>query len=443
VLKQFEVNISKNTLFSKTDKLLVAFSGGVDSVVLSDLLYKAGYNIELAHCNFQLRGQEAKDDTIFCENFAKSINAKLHVIYFDTKTYATEYKLSIQMAARELRYNWFKTLKTEHSFDFILTAHHANDNVETVFVNLIRGTGVKGLQGIPEKQNDIIRPLLFATKEDIKEYALKNKLLFREDSSNQEIKYKRNFIRHQIIPELKKLNPALEETFSTSIQFFKQSADIVAEFAQLKFKSICKEENSQLFIDIILLLQEAQKETLLFEWLYRKNFKTSQIQQLVEVLMTNKQVGKQFSSATHQLVVDRKYIIVQALEKEPSEKVFVIKSMSDTVHLPINLHFEESTNREFSKDKNEISIAYSNNLFPLTLRKWKQGDKFKPLGLNGFKKLSDFFKDQKLSLFEKEDTWILENKEHIVWIVGHRVDDRCKITEETEKILRITSSSKI
>jgi tRNA(Ile)-lysidine synthase len=159
--------------------------------------------------------------------------------------------------------------------------------------------------------------------------------------------------------------------------------------------------------------------------------------------MTNKQVGKQFSSATHQLVVDRKYIIVQALEKEPSEKVFVIKSMSDTVHLPINLHFEESTNREFSKDKNEISIAYSNNLFPLTLRKWKQGDKFKPLGLNGFKKLSDFFKDQKLSLFEKEDTWILENKEHIVWIVGHRVDDRCKITEETEKILRITSSSKI
>jgi tRNA(Ile)-lysidine synthase len=347
------------------------------------------------------------------------------------------------MAARELRYNWFKTLKTEHSFDFILTAHHANDNVETVFVNLIRGTGVKGLQGIPEKQNDIIRPLLFATKEDIKEYALKNKLLFREDSSNQEIKYKRNFIRHQIIPELKKLNPALEETFSTSIQFFKQSADIVAEFAQLKFKSICKEENSQLFIDIILLLQEAQKETLLFEWLYRKNFKTSQIQQLVEVLMTNKQVGKQFSSATHQLVVDRKYIIVQALEKEPSEKVFVIKSMSDTVHLPINLHFEESTNREFSKDKNEISIAYSNNLFPLTLRKWKQGDKFKPLGLNGFKKLSDFFKDQKLSLFEKEDTWILENKEHIVWIVGHRVDDRCKITEETEKILRITSSSKI
>ena len=349
MLKRFEVNINKNTLFNKTNKLLLAFSGGVDSVVLADLLHKTDYQIELAHCNFQLRGQEAKDDTAFCENFAKSINAKFHVIYFDTKTYASEHKLSIQMAARELRYNWFKTLKAEYGFNYILTAHHANDNIETVFVNLIRGTGIKGLQGIPEKQHDIIRPLLFATKDDIKDYALKNKLSFREDSSNQEVKYKRNFIRHQIIPELKKLNPALEETLATSIQFFKQSADIVAEFGQLKFKDICKEENNQLFIDIHLLLKEPQKETLLFEWLYRKNFKTSQIQQLTEVLITDKQVGKQFSSSTHQLVVDRKYIIVQALEKEPSEKVFVIKSISDTAHLPIKLNFEKTSHREFSK----------------------------------------------------------------------------------------------
>lgn len=441
MLKQFEINISKNTLFSKTDKLLLAFSGGVDSLVLADLLHKAGYNIELAHCNFQLRGQEAKDDTAFCENFAKSIDTKFHVIYFDTKAYAAEHKLSIQMAARELRYNWFKSLKAEHRFNYILTAHHANDNVETVFVNLIRGTGIKGLQGIPEKQHDIVRPLLFATKDEIKDYAIKNKLVFREDSSNQEIKYKRNFIRHQIIPELKKLNPALEETFATSIQFFKQSADIVAEFAHQKFKIICKEDNNQLFIDINLLLQEAQKETLLFEWLYLKNFKTSQIQQLTEVLITNKQMtGKQFSSSTHQLVVDRKYIIVQTIEKEPSEKVFVIKSISDTAHLPIKLNFEETSHREFSKDKNEITIAFSDNLFPLTLRKWKQGDKFKPLGLNGFKKLSDFFKDQKLSLFEKEATWILENKEHIVWVVGYRMDDRCKLTDETEKVIKIKIS---
>ncbi len=437
MLKQFEINIYKNSLFNKTDKLLVAFSGGVDSVVLADLLYKAGYNFELAHCNFQLRGQEAKDDTAFCENFAKSINAPFHLIYFDTKTYAAEHKLSIQMAARDLRYNWFKKLKTENQFNNILTAHHANDNVETVFVNLIRGTGIKGLQGIPEKQNDITRPLLFATKDEIRDYSNKQNLLFREDSSNQEVKYKRNFIRHQIIPELKKLNPVLEETVTTSIQFFKQTVEIVTEFAQLKFKSICKEENNQLLININLLLQEAQKETLLFEWLYNKQFKTSQIHQLTDVLMTEDRVGKQFSSSSHELVVDRKYIIVQALKKESSDNVFIINSITETAHLPIKLIFEETINKEFSKNKNEITISYPISLFPLTLRKWKQGDKFKPFGMKGFKKLSDYFKDEKLSLFEKEATWILESKENIVWIVGHRMDDRCKVTKDTERVIKL------
>lgn len=437
MLKQFEVNIHKNTLFSKADKLLVAFSGGVDSVVLSDLLHKAGYQFDLAHCNFQLRGIEANDDTEFCKAYAKSINTTCHVTYFDTKEYALKNKVSIQMAARDLRYTWFKELIEIHKYDYILTAHHANDNIETLFVNLIRGTGIKGLQGIPEKQNNIVRPLLFATKEAIKQYALKNKLSYREDSSNQEVKYKRNFIRHQIVPELKKLNPALEETFTTSIHFFKQSSEIVSQFADLKFKEICKEENNQLFIDIKLLLNEKQKETLLFEWLYPKNFKTSQIQQLCEVLISDKHIGKQFSSATHELVIDRKYIIVQPIEKENFVKEFIINSVSDTKHLPIELSFEETTETEFSKNKNEITIAYSDNLFPLTLRKWKTGDKFKPLGLNGFKKLSDYFKDIKLSLFEKESTWILENKEHIIWIVGHRMDDRCKVLTETKNALKI------
>ncbi|MBL7937408.1 MAG: tRNA lysidine(34) synthetase TilS, partial [Bacteroidia bacterium] len=353
MLKKFEINISKNTLFSKTDKLLVAFSGGVDSVVLVDLLHKAGYTIELAHCNFQLRGQEAKDDTVFCENFSKSVNAPFHVTYFDTKAYATEHKLSIQMAARELRYNWFKALKAEHHFDYILTAHHTNDNIETLFVNLIRGTGIKGLQGIPEKQHDMVRPLLFATKDEIKAYAEKQNLSFREDSSNQEVKYKRNFIRHQIVPELKKLNPAIEETIHTSIQFFKQSSEIITEYAQLKYQSICKDENHWLYIDIELLLLEKQKETLLFEWLYNKQFKTSQIQQLTEVLVTEDRVGKQFSSTTHQLVVDRKYIIVKALNKEEEIKEFTISSISDTTHLPIDLSFGETRNVSFSKNSNE------------------------------------------------------------------------------------------
>lgn len=437
MLKQLQSHINKNTLFSKTDKLLVAFSGGIDSVVLTHLLHKAGYSIELAHCNFQLRGEEAKEDTLFCENFAKSLNVPFHLIYFETKAYASEHKLSIQMAARELRYNWFKKLKSEYGFDYILTAHHANDNIETLFVNLIRGTGIKGLQGIPEKQNEMVRPLLFATKDEIKAYAAEQKIVFREDSSNQEVKYKRNFIRHQIVPELKKLNPALEETIHTSIQFFKQSSEIIAEYAQLKFQSICKEESNLLYIDIELLLLEKQKETLLFEWLHDKYFKTSQIQQLIEVLSAEGRVGKQFASATHQLVIDRTYIIVKSLNIGEEIKDYIIQSMFDIAHLPIKISFEESNNKSFSSNKNEICIAHHHNLFPLKLRRWKQGDKFKPFGMSGFKKLSDFFKDQKFSLFEKESVWILETKEHIIWIVGHRMDDRCKVLDGSDLVLKI------
>ena len=438
MLKQFELNTSKNTLFSKTDKLLVAFSGGVDSVVLAHLLHKTGYTIELAHCNFQLRGNEANDDTAFCESYAKSINVPFHVIYVDTKTYALEHKLSIQMAARELRYDWFKTLKAEHHFDYILTAHHANDNVETLLVNLIRGTGIKGLQGIPEKQNDLVRPLLFATKEEIRAYAVKNKLVFREDSSNQEVKYKRNFIRHHIIPQLKTLNPSLEATIHTSVQFFKQSSDIVSEFAHLKFNQICKQEIDLLKMDISLLKKEPQKETLLFEWLYPKGFKTNQIEQLSEVLMSDKNIGKLFSSATHQLVVDRHYIYVKPTALEQSVLSYAINFISDTAHLPIKLTISETIDEKYSIDTNTISMSSSSLLFPLTLRQWKQGDKFKPFGMKGFKKLSDFFKDLKLSRFEKDQVWILENPEHIIWVVGYRLDDRCRINEGEHQAIEIT-----
>ena len=391
MLKRFEVNITKNKLFSKTDKLVVAFSGGIDSVVLTDLLNKSGYLFELAHCNFQLRGDEAIGDTAFCKSFADTINKSFHVTYFDTKQYALEHKLSIQMAARDLRYNWFKELVDEFHFDYILTAHHLNDNVETLLVNLIRGTGIKGLHGIPEKQNNIIRPLLFATKKDIREYASFNTLAYREDSSNQEVKYKRNFIRNNIIPQLKTLNPALEETINTSIHFFKQSADIVTEFSNLKFKHICKEDANQLQIDIVLLKQEPQKETLLFEWLYPKGFKANQIEQLCEVLNNEKSIGKLFSSAIFQLVVDRHSIFVKAINKENQVLSYTIRSIEDITHLPIKLKMAEISDRIISSTNNSICVSTNSLLFPLTLRKWKQGDKFKPFGMNGFKKLSDFF----------------------------------------------------
>lgn len=439
MLKQFEVNILKNDLFNKTDKLLIAFSGGVDSVVLCDLLTKAGYHFDLAHCNFQLRGTEANDDTSFCETYAKLIHAKCHTIYFNTKNYAVENKLSIQMAARELRYKWFKQLISEHGYTYLLTAHHANDNAETLFVNLTRGTGIKGLQGIPEKQNNTIRPLLFATKEMIKNYAKKHNIQFREDSSNQEVKYKRNFIRHQIIPELKKLNPILEETLNTSIHYFKQSSQIVTQFCKSKFKDICEENNERLKINISLLLSEPQKETLLFEWLHPKGFKANQIEQLIIVLSDKNNVGKLFESSTHQLAVDRTYLIVKKKTNEINTTEFKINSISDTTHLPIKLVLEEIKQTSFTNNKNELFISVTDYFFPLTLRKWKTGDKFQPFGMNGFKKLSDYFKDQKLSKFDKEAVWILESNQQIICIVGYRMDNRFKVTNESNQILKLTS----
>lgn len=437
MLKPFELNIVKNKLFNPADKLILAFSGGVDSVVLAHLLKLANYNFELAHCNFKLRGNEADTDTQFCEDFAKQLQVPIHIKYFDTKLYAKENKLSIQMAARKLRYDWFNELIDQYQFQYVLTGHHANDAVETILVNLVRGTGIKGLQGVPEKQHHRVRPLLFATKEDIINYAKQHQLVYREDSSNQEKKYKRNFIRHQIIPEFKKLNPTFEQTVCNSIDFFKQSYQIVKSFSDNKFKEICVENKDELVINISLLLKEPQKETLLFEWLSPKGFKTQQIQQLCIALENNDNVGKLFNTSTHRLVIDRTSIYVRANNPSYELEEYIITNNEETSHLPIKLTIKKTTTANISNNKNSICIPYIKTTFPLVLRKWKQGDSFKPFGMKGNKKLSDFFKDEKLNQFEKENCWLLCNSEHIIWVVGYRMDERCRITNEHSEFLTI------
>ncbi len=329
-LKQY---ILKNGLFTKTDKLLLAFSGGVDSVVLAMLLKDGGYNFELAHCNFKLRGKESDTDEKFCIDFAKKNKLKIHTKQFDTKTFVKSSGTSVQMAARELRYKWFMELAKKNKYNFILTAHHANDNVETLLINLIRGTGINGLKGIPHKQNLIARPLLFATKESILAYAKKNKLKYRDDSSNDEVKYKRNYLRHEIIPGLKKLNPALESTFENNIRLFKQSAKVVKQFVNIKWKELVVEEKNSLKISLKKLIAEESAELLLFEWLSPKGFNTSQVEQLFENL-SEKQAGKLFFSETHKALIDRDLIIIEPVEIKTPKKEFLIKDVKDFKKLP-------------------------------------------------------------------------------------------------------------
>lgn len=434
----FEQHIHKQQLFAKNNKLILAFSGGVDSVVLATLLLKLNYKFELAHCNFNLRGKESEKDESFCKSFAKNHNLKIHVQNFDTKSYMKIKKLSVQMAARELRYHWFNQLVKVHHYDFIVTAHHANDTIETLLVNLIRGTGINGLIGIPDKQNKIVRPLLFFSKHEILTYAEKNKINFRHDSSNDEVKYARNYIRHKIINDLKKINPSVEKTLLNNIELFKQAALIVNAYSTEKRKQFVKENKNRIEISYRNLLKETSPHLLLHEWLAPFGFNSSQTEQLFESLK-EKSTGKLFLSENYQLLINRESILVEPKQTlETNDEEFEIKSVVEFQNLPIKIVAVKTKSKSLSTDKNIGLFDADLIKFPLQLRKWKQGDKFMPLGMNNFKKLSDFFISNKIPLTEKNKIWLLVNaNEEIIWVVGKRIDDRFKVSPDTKSILKL------
>lgn len=434
----FEQHIHKQQLFAKNNKLILAFSGGVDSVVLATLLLKLNYKFELAHCNFNLRGKESEKDESFCKSFAKNHNLKIHVQNFDTKSYMKIKKLSVQMAARELRYHWFNQLVKVHHYDFIVTAHHANDTIETLLVNLIRGTGINGLIGIPDKQNKIVRPLLFFSKHEILTYAEKNKINFRHDSSNDEVKYARNYLRHKIINDLKKINPSVEKTLLNNIELFKQAALIVNAYSTEKRKQFVKENKNRIEISYRNLLKETSPHLLLHEWLAPFGFNSSQTEQLFESLK-EKSTGKLFLSENYQLLINRESILVEPKQTlETNDEEFEIKSVVEFQNLPIKIVAVKTKSKSLSTDKNIGLFDADLIKFPLQLRKWKQGDKFMPLGMNNFKKLSDFFISNKIPLTEKNKIWLLVNaNEEIIWVVGKRIDDRFKVSPDTKSILKL------
>jgi len=338
------------------------------------------------------------------------------------------------MAARELRYNWFEKLLKEKKIDYLLTAHHANDTVETVLINMLRGTGIKGLTGIPEKSGKTIRPLLIFRREEIDTYSKHNKLKFRVDKSNLDDKYDRNFLRLNIVPKLKKLHPNLENTITENTKIFKQEAEIINDFLTQKQSELVVKKNNLVYIDKQKIKNEKHISTILHFILYPFGYKASQVEDIKINCMENGLVGKNFKSKTHQLTIDRNSLIIKENYETNSTEI-KINSIAE-----LNNYFKL---RELKKIKipqqNQLIIEPTQFIFPLTIRAKKTGDTFKPFGMNGFKLVSDFLKDQKLNTFEKENVRLLINgNNQIIWIIGYRSDERYKVKPLSAKFLKLT-----
>lgn len=438
MLSSFNSFIQKEALFSKADKILLCVSGGVDSVVMCDLFKKAGYDFGIAHCNFQLRGDESDEDELFTEELAESLGVEFHSVAFDTTAFAKKNKLSIQVAARELRYQWFEEIREQFEYDYVATAHHLDDSIETFFMNLARGTGVAGLHGILPKKNKLVRPLLFAKKEDVVLHSKKYKLEYREDSSNALEKYRRNKIRKQLIPLLKELNPKIQDVIANDIEHFRSAETIYKKEIDSARSRLMKSENSGWKIPIAELKKLNPAETYLYEFLSPLNYNSDQVKEIFASL--DSLSGKQFLSKTHRLIKDRKELIIQLRTENGEKRAEQIEIKQKQTKLKLadsTLTFKTILKTAKSQLRTPDSIAqldFDKLKFPLTVRKWKQGDKFQPLGMRGKKKLSDFFIDKKVSVTAKENTWLMISGNKIVWVVGMRVDEAFKVTEKTTKI---------
>ena len=424
----FLKNIKDLDLFSTEDKLILAISGGADSVALACLLKDTGYNFVLAHCNFKLRGSESDNDEVFVKNLAEKMELECYVKSFNTQFYSKENKISLQMAARELRYCWFEELRKEIDAKYVLVAQHKDDDLETFFINLIRGSGIKGLLGIKSKRDKIVRPLLIFSREQIENYLSIKKQKFRNDSSNSDVKYLRNNIRHHLIPLIKDMNPSFENTLSKEVDFLNEIYNVFMTNFEIIKEELIEMTEKGCEIDKFKLLSIQNNKIFLREIITPFGF--SQCDKILESCRSIS--GKLFFSHTHKLLVDRKKLIITEIKKE--KNLFIELEEFDNLTYPISLRFRNSDQNQFITDKNIVFLDKEKLTFPLSLRKWKNGDFFYPIGMNGKKKLSDFFIDNKFTQFDKEDCYLLCSGEDIVWIVGHRMDDRFKISDDTKKV---------
>lgn len=433
MLENFQNHINKNLNFLTENKLLIAISGGLDSVVLTHLCYNLKLNIALAHCNFNLRGKESDADENFVLQLAEDLNLEVFIQNFETETYAKQHKLSTQMSARELRYQWFKELSEQLGFHHILTAHHADDNLETFLINLSRGTGLEGLTGIPEINENLVRPLLPFSRVDIEEYAKAKNLQWREDSSNASAKYLRNKLRLEVIPKLKEINPQLLQNFKKTIAHLQGSKVIIDDSIGVISNRVIQDINDD---NISFNITEINKLSYPKAYLYEllKDYNFTQWNDIYDLLEA--QSGKQIFSKTHRLTKDRGCLLLSEINCQANRTISISETDKKT-QTPFGILYFDEVEVLSKKDLQAVYVDKELLKFPLTVRQWQESDYFYPFGMIGKKKLSKYFKDEKLSLIDKENVWLLCSENNIVWVINRRADNRFKVTEKTKQIIKI------
>lgn len=433
MLNKLQLHLNANFPLLKGRRLFIAVSGGMDSMVLLHLFRQLNYEIAVLHCNFSLRNLESDGDEEFVKEYCVNKQIPIFVKKFDTNQFAENAKLSIQVAARKLRYDWFYEKLADENFDYILTAHHLEDSLETFLINFTRGTGLEGLTGIPKQNDKIIRPLLPFSRVEIENFIEENNLKWREDSSNASNKYLRNKVRHAIVPILKELNSNLLSSFQNTVENLQQAQSLVEDAAKLVFQIVVKEENNQLKINLIELLKMPNYPAYLYQWL--KDFGFTAWDDINDLVTA--QSGKQVFSDTHALLKDRDFLILYLKESDTLQEEYFINKGIKEVKVPLNITFCNVSDIS-NVNANCIFVDEDSIQFPIIVRKWHEGDYFFPLGMQGKKKLSKYFKDEKMSLIEKSSQWVLCSGNQIVWVVGKRQDDRFKINENTINKLQIT-----
>lgn len=437
MVKRFITYSAEKRLFSHNSRILLAVSGGIDSMVMAHLFRLAGIEHGIAHCNFSLRADESDKDEEFVAEYAAANKISFHSIRFDTLTYASGRGISIQMAARELRYTWFEQVVRSENYDSVAVAHNLNDNVETFIINLLRGTGINGLTGMDPTSRGVIRPLLFLTREEIADFAAGEHIQFREDSSNAEVKYLRNKIRHHIIPQMEKAHPGVLTSVTGTMHNLKGSAEILDAYLDSLRSEIIRVTGDTMRAEVKSLARLTPLEPHLYELFRTYGLSPHQTDDLVSLLSSA--TGKRIATATHLLVKDREYILISPLDNDeiPSYKFTTLDEMRLSglfSEISITLNDDEP----LPSGALTACIDLDRLVFPLTVRRWEAGDRFIPLGMTHMKKVSDFLIDLKVALPVKQKIMLLISGGETVWVLGYRIDNRYRVTPATSKILLLT-----